>query len=449
MKYKYEQVKEFIEITSESGCKLLSLSYSNCKNQLLFKCPCGNNFTTTFDNFKNSNKRTCDICVGNNYELRLKLDDAQNYCKEHLIGYEILDLKHVDSGSRNIPKVLVKCPDSNHKPYWVNWNNIKRGRRCFECYHKQRDGTPTIWTEEKIIQLLNEYELKPLSNDFKHPKKKILCMNNDGYFVNVNIMTLTQGMIPSPFMRNKYAIKNLKKLCSKFGLTLIENQKWLGIKNKYNAIDDDGYKFKINPETLSKGSLPYRFSSNNPYTIDNIKLYCLKNRPDYTIVSKKYINYNKYLKFKYVGIEVNMVDNERYFNVPLGRFLCNQGHPLFSQSKGEYTIEKWLLNQNILYERQYKFNDCKDKGLLKFDFAVFNNDKLIFLIEFQGIQHYEPVEYFGGLEKFEDQNHKDNIKRLYCEKNNIKLLEISYIDYDNIESILNDSLQQVHRRCII
>ena len=47
-------------------------------------------------------------------------------------------------------------------------------------------------------------------------------------------------------------------------------------------------------------------------------------------------------------------------------------------------------------------------------------------IEYQGKQHYEPVEFFGGEEQFLLNQKRDNIKREYCDKNNIPLLELKY-----------------------
>ena len=64
------------------------------------------------------------------------------------------------------------------------------------------------------------------------------------------------------------------------------------------------------------------------------------------------------------------------------------------------------------------------------------------LIEFQGEQHYESVDYFGGDKKFKDQQRKDRIKRNFCKENNMPLLEIRYDDKDwesKIKEFLNIS----------
>ena len=58
--------------------------------------------------------------------------------------------------------------------------------------------------------------------------------------------------------------------------------------------------------------------------------------------------------------------------------------------KGEYRIEAVLKSKQIKYINEYTFKDCFDKGLLRFDFAIFINNK-IGLIEYQGEQHFRKV----------------------------------------------------------
>lgn len=100
-------------------------------------------------------------------------------------------------------------------------------------------------------------------------------------------------------------------------------------------------------------------------------------------------------------------------------------------SKGEQKIENELLKTDFKIMKQYNFKDLKN-GTLRFDFAIFKNNNLIALIEYQGQQHYYPVEHFGGEEKFNQQKENDILKRCYCKDNNIKLIEIPYWDYDKI-----------------
>lgn len=62
-KYTYEYVKNFIEIESESGCKLESKKYISGAKRLKIRCSCGDIFYTPFTIFRNYGKRKCDKCT--------------------------------------------------------------------------------------------------------------------------------------------------------------------------------------------------------------------------------------------------------------------------------------------------------------------------------------------------------------------------------------------------
>lgn len=106
-----------------------------------------------------------------------------------------------------------------------------------------------------------------------------------------------------------------------------------------------------------------------------------------------------------------------------------------SHSKGETIIEKILRENNIKYSQQYVFSELTslNGGNLKFDFAVFNSDNsLRYLIEFNGIQHYEPIDFFGGEKQFKIQKQNDQKKISYCKENKIPLVIISYQEINDI-----------------
>ena len=110
------------------------------------------------------------------------------------------------------------------------------------------------------------------------------------------------------------------------------------------------------------------------------------------------------------------------------------GCPICCQSKGEIKISIFLNQLNIKYKREYKFNNCKNKKELPFDFYLPDYN---LCIEYDGEQHFLPIEIWGGKENLEKIRNNDKIKNKYCEDNNINLLRISYLDIDNIEDILN------------
>lgn len=111
-------------------------------------------------------------------------------------------------------------------------------------------------------------------------------------------------------------------------------------------------------------------------------------------------------------------------------------------SRGEIKIEEILSNAGLNFKEEYSFPDLISSNgrPLRFDFAVFDdNDELDFLIEYQGIQHYEAKSKFGGYSGLRKQQYNDMQKREYCRKHNIILIAIPYIDEGrlNYDYIMN------------
>ena len=117
--------------------------------------------------------------------------------------------------------------------------------------------------------------------------------------------------------------------------------------------------------------------------------------------------------------------------------LRGRGCPNCNTSKGENKIIDFLKNKKVIYIHQHRFDDCKNILPLVFDFYI-PNIKLC--IEYDGIQHFEPVEKFGGYNSLLKTKENDTIKNEYCEKNNIEILRIAYYDYKNIEYIIESKL---------
>lgn len=99
-------------------------------------------------------------------------------------------------------------------------------------------------------------------------------------------------------------------------------------------------------------------------------------------------------------------------------------------------VGKFLKENNINYLREYKFDECKVKRKLPFDFYL---PKINVCIEVQGKQHYKES-YFGGwskevaIQKLKETKYHDFIKREFCRKNKIKLIEIPYWSDDKEEN---------------
>lgn len=99
------------------------------------------------------------------------------------------------------------------------------------------------------------------------------------------------------------------------------------------------------------------------------------------------------------------------------------------QSFGERKIIQLLRENDINFSTQYTFSDLVGPkgGKLRFDFAIFKNNSLYELIEFDGRQHFDgPDGTWKNSYSLEDLQIRDNLKNEYCKKNNIKLVRISY-----------------------
>ena len=109
------------------------------------------------------------------------------------------------------------------------------------------------------------------------------------------------------------------------------------------------------------------------------------------------------------------------------------------QSRGEFEIEQYLINNNIFYQREYKFQDLKDKTYLPYDFAIFNkNNNIVALIEFDGVQHSNKNHPW-----YNETLHKHDIMKTdYANKNNIYLIRIPYTCLDKVELILEAELKK-------
>lgn len=110
------------------------------------------------------------------------------------------------------------------------------------------------------------------------------------------------------------------------------------------------------------------------------------------------------------------------------------------KSKGELKLNNLLTELGIDYKTQYTFEDCRfpqTGKLAYFDYAIFKNDKLNLLIEYDGLQHFVGWNYDkNSLSHIQEY---DKFKEEYCQKNNIPLIRIPYTDLNKInkEYLLN------------
>lgn len=114
-----------------------------------------------------------------------------------------------------------------------------------------------------------------------------------------------------------------------------------------------------------------------------------------------------------------------------------------NHSSGETIVKHILDKHNIIYKTEYKFENLVGDGggSLRYDFAIFNKDDLIALVEFDGEQHYEEAgSYYNPTGKV--QIH-DKRKNDYAKDHNIPLLRIPFNKAPQAEEILIDFLKNI------
>lgn len=154
-----------------------------------------------------------------------------------------------------------------------------------------------------------------------------------------------------------------------------------------------------------------------------------------------------YKNIKYYVIPINIKDKDR-------NYISNLKVKLFERINHKYLLQfdsydhvnghqKWkneyLLYQlcNKIYGNQviYQFRPSflkTDKGQLSYDIYL---SKYKIAIEYQGKQHFEPIDFFGGEEAFKDLQRRDNLKKQLSVQNDVSLIEITYKDLITSELI--------------
>ena len=163
------------------------------------------------------------------------------------------------------------------------------------------------------------------------------------------------------------------------------------------------------------------------------------NKYDYSKV--EYVN-------NYTKVCIICPEHGEFWQTPSDH-LSGRGCKECSESQGERQLIKILKEYSINFIRQYKIeinNKINKSGITSIDFylPIYN-----VFIEYNGIQHYIPQEYFGGRLKFEDyQIPRDNYIRSYCKSKGIKLIEIPYQikSYDEIIEYLKTNASEIFTR---
>lgn len=343
----------------------------------------------------------------------------------HKINFTYID------NSFNSQNYLLSCTCPNNHNIIVNYYDIlKNKNKCNLC--------------PKLNYSVEKISIDSIKNIFQNLNFTLLSTKYIGYDVPLNYICPNNHTVSMSYHKWKSSIHKCNE-CSKLSLKkrfslsydfvkkIFEDRNYKLLSTNYN-----NKKEKLNficpnnhEGSISFDSFHYaksecaKCTNSKKYTIDEIKSILAKD--NYTLLSTNYINNKEKLYM--------LCSKKHNIDMRLNDFISGYRCKVCIESQGERKITNFLDNNNNVkyYDTEYKFNNCSNFKPLPFDFYV--ND--LFLIEYDGEQHFREVEFFGGKEGLILRQKNDKIKTDYCKKNQIPLLRISYNHINNIPEIIN------------
>lgn len=288
-------------------------------------------------------------------------------------------------------------------------------------------------TYKEVKEFIEEKGCKLISKEYKNGKEKleIECKCGNHFLCNLKNFKSSKKYNCPRCSYHSLTYEEVKLDIEKHGSKLISSE-YVNNETKIEIECDCGNKFKAMYRDI-KASNRYKCPKcNNRPTFTYKEVEDFIESKGCKLISEEYVNNMSPLN---IECKCGRRFNRKFNTFKDGKsYYCK--HCSNGSSKGEDEIEEYLIENNITYETQKRFDGCKFKRKLPFDFAIFENNKLKCLIEYDGRQHYEIVKAFGGLDGFIGTKIRDTVKNEYCKNNNIKLIRIPYTELKNIKSIL-------------
>lgn len=312
-------------------------------------------------------------------------------------------------------KVVFIC--KNHGKIEQRFDVHTKSLKCPKCKTLKNNK----YTKDYINSLIIKY---------KKPYKYFLEKDIYNIFDKISIDCKEHGIFEQR-LHNHFTIGSGCPKCAIEHRTNITDKlnKWL-LENEITIIKYNGYKSK----SIINCNKKHTFLS----TIDNLKNYGCPICAENNRLIKEREKFIENSKLYWSNGPIDFYYNTLVYKGKRKKFTMNSDVGIISQlpdnhlsgflprkSTGETIIENILNKYSIFYEREKTFDGCINKKKLRFDFYI--PDKNI-CIEYNGIQHYQKVDRFGGEDSFNYQKYNDSIKNNFCKENKINLIIISYKD---------------------
>lgn len=296
----------------------------------------------------------------------------------------------------NYMKVCISCKKELDETKFEKYR-----KECKKCRYKRRTQKHSL----VCLRCGNEFKTSQSKQKFCSAKCQGQARRMDKSKVYSEIEN-RNFILKNTFETNRDVLKLECKICGYESQTSVNNflDKKTGCKNCA------GLKRKSNEEFLSE-------------------VYGLT-KDEYSFIES----------YKNKNIKILVRHNEcgNIYPVSPDKFLRGRRCPYCKQSHGELKIRDYLISHGLEFETQWTHDECKHVGLLRFDFAVFENKELTTLIEFDGEQHFKYKKFFHDEKGFEESLLRDSIKDNFCEDMKINLIRIPYYKIDEVEKILDN-----------
>lgn len=284
-------------------------------------------------------------------------------------------------------------------------------------------------TYEEVKEYIESKGYELISKEYKGAKEKITLKCPNGHIYDTDFHGFKNKgsrCRKCSDKKRKLTYDYVKKYIESHGYKLISKE-YRNAKENLEVECPKGHIYDVNYSNFKSGKRCPYCNGKHKYTKEEMLSYFQSE--GYEVLSSEYEDTSSRLIVK--------CNHGHIYDTTFLNFKNGKRCPECKNFKGELKVEEILKEYDIEFKKQYKFKNCKFKRHLPFDFYI---PKYNLLIEYDGKQHYEISEYFGGYEGFIDTKIRDTIKNIYCKEHRLELLRISYKDFKNIENILINKL---------
>ena len=307
-------------------------------------------------------------------------------------------------------KICIICPV--HGEFWTLPSIHLSGHKCPKCVGGVKLSKEDFITKAKEIHN-NKYDYSKV--DYKNTITEvcIICPEH-GEFWQKPIHHIQGKGCPycggTKKLSTEEFIKRAKKIHNnKYDYSKVD---YVGSHMKVCIICPKHGEFLQTPHSHLRGSgCPY-CNKGIKYTSDEF----------ITLAKKIHNNKYDYSKVNYINTHTKVCiicpDHGEFWQEPAVH-LSGCGCPICNESKLELIIQKLLKSNYIEYDQEKTFDWLKNDSYMFLDFYL---PEYNIGIECQGIQHFNPIEYFGGNDAFESTRDRDILKQKLCKEHNIEIL---------------------------